>query len=91
MDVNCYLPDELGRAAKQAGLPLSQLLRDAVENQLNRKPDIRVKKVPVYYWRPEVTLPDGEVIECQHKYLHETEDRGWWCGHRIAAAGKFVK
>jgi hypothetical protein len=91
MDITVYLPDELGRAAKEAELPLSQLLRDAVAAQLDRRPEIRVDEVPRPYWQPTVTMPDGKVIECQHKYLHETEDRAWWCGHRIAAAGRFVK
>lgn len=37
MNVNVYLPDELGRQAKEADLPFSQLLRDAVVQELKRK------------------------------------------------------
>jgi hypothetical protein len=37
MNVNLYLPDELGQAAKEAELPLSQLLRAAVQNELERR------------------------------------------------------
>lgn len=36
MNVNVYLPDELGRRAKDAELPLSQLLREAVTTELER-------------------------------------------------------
>ena len=34
VNVNVYLPDELGARAKAAGLPLSQLLRSAVSARL---------------------------------------------------------
>jgi hypothetical protein len=37
MNVNLYLPDELGQQAKQAELPLSQLLREAVTAELERR------------------------------------------------------
>ena len=36
MDINVYLPDELGAWAKNAGLNLSGLLRNAVEGQRRR-------------------------------------------------------
>jgi post-segregation antitoxin (ccd killing protein) len=37
MNVNVYLPNDLGRQAKEAGLPLSQLLRAAVTDELERR------------------------------------------------------
>lgn len=36
MKLNLYLPDEIGSRAKEAELPLSQLLRAAVESELDR-------------------------------------------------------
>jgi post-segregation antitoxin (ccd killing protein) len=37
MNINAYLPDELGRRAKEAGLNLSGLLREAVVAELERR------------------------------------------------------
>ena len=37
MNVNLYLPDELGQRAKAADLPLSRLLQAAVSNELERR------------------------------------------------------
>jgi post-segregation antitoxin (ccd killing protein) len=37
MNVNLYLPDDLGRKAKDGKLPLSQLLREAVAAALERR------------------------------------------------------
>lgn len=37
MNVNLYLPDHLGTRAKEAELPLSRLLRDAVTDELERR------------------------------------------------------
>lgn len=37
MNVNLYLPDDLGQRAKDADLPLSQLLRAAVVDELHRR------------------------------------------------------
>lgn len=36
MNINVYLPDELGAQAKEAELPLSRILRDAVTQELER-------------------------------------------------------
>jgi hypothetical protein len=35
VDITVYLPDEIGKRAKDAGLPFSRLLRDAVTTQLD--------------------------------------------------------
>jgi post-segregation antitoxin (ccd killing protein) len=37
MNVNVYLPDDLGKRAKDADIPFSQLLRDAVVTELERR------------------------------------------------------
>jgi hypothetical protein len=37
MNVNVYLPDDLGKRAKDADLPFSQLLRSAVSSELERR------------------------------------------------------
>ncbi len=37
MDITIYLPDEIGRRAKKADLPLSRMLRDAVEEELRHR------------------------------------------------------
>jgi len=37
MNLNAYLPDDLGKRAKDANLPFSQLLRDAVVRELERR------------------------------------------------------
>ena len=47
MDITVYLPDEIGASAKQAHLPLSRMLRDAVEAELDRRATL------------EFTLSDG--------------------------------
>ena len=36
MDIKTYLPDELGKRAKEANLPFSQLLRDASDGRSSR-------------------------------------------------------
>ncbi len=37
MDITVYLPDDVGRRAKEAELPLSQMLRAAVLTELERR------------------------------------------------------
>src|SRR5205809_5294372 len=37
MDITIYLPDELGKWAKESDLPLSRMLRDAVEAERDRR------------------------------------------------------
>jgi post-segregation antitoxin (ccd killing protein) len=37
VDLTVYLPDEIGKRAKEAGLNLSRLLRDGVTNELERR------------------------------------------------------
>ena len=40
MNLTVYLPDELGRRAKEAELPFSRLLRDAVSEELQRAAEL---------------------------------------------------
>lgn len=35
MNVNVYLPDELGKRAKEAKLPLSRMLQKAIKRELD--------------------------------------------------------
>src|SRR5215472_13371098 len=51
------------------------------------KPEVTVEAVPVTYYRPTVKFPDGSVVVCEHKYLHENEKAGAACGRKIAALG----
>jgi hypothetical protein len=37
VDITVYLPDEIGTRAKEAELPFSRMLRDAVEDELARR------------------------------------------------------
>jgi hypothetical protein len=53
MKVNAYLPDDLGKRAKEADIPFSQLLRDAVVDELERRETV------------SQTLADAQVIELE--------------------------
>jgi hypothetical protein len=37
VDITVYLPDDLGQRAKEANLPFSRMLRDAVHDELDRR------------------------------------------------------
>lgn len=41
MNITVYLPDELGHRAKEAELPFSRLLRDAVTEELQRVAELK--------------------------------------------------
>lgn len=41
MNLNLYLPDDIGAEAKEADLPFSRLLRDAVSTELHRRAAVR--------------------------------------------------
>jgi len=40
MNITVYLPDDIGKQAKEAGLPFSRLLRKAVESELAKLAEI---------------------------------------------------
>jgi hypothetical protein len=89
-------PRRTNRTARSAELnerPNLAPVPDAPEPQPEPepKPDVTVEAVPVTYYRPTVKFPDGRVVVCEHKYLHENEKAGATCGRKIAALGKFVK
>jgi hypothetical protein len=62
MNVNVYLPDELGARAKEAELPFSQLLQGAVLQELERIATV------------QKTLTEPEVYEL---YLEDREGRSY--------------
>lgn len=47
--------------------------------------------MPVTYYQPSVKLPNGTILVCQHRYLHEHEKAAQACGRRMAALGYFMK
>jgi hypothetical protein len=58
MNVNVYLPDDLGEQAKQADLPFSRLLQEAVRDELERKAMVaKTLDMPQTY---ELELEDSE-------------------------------
>ncbi|HEV2372118.1 MAG TPA: hypothetical protein VGS19_08115 [Streptosporangiaceae bacterium] len=79
------------RAAEQA--KADQQVSAVLSETPKPKPtaEVTVETVQVPYFRPSVKLPDGKVVVCEHKYLHENEKAASACGRRIAAAGAFVK
>src|SRR4051794_23742821 len=44
MDITVYLPDEIGRWAKTNDLPLSRMLRKAVEDERDRREWLKAQK-----------------------------------------------
>ena len=58
MNVNVYLPDDLGQRAKDADLPFSQLLREAVRDELRRRETVSetLEQVETY----EIGLEDRD-------------------------------
>jgi hypothetical protein len=61
MKINIYLPDDLGHRAKEEGLNLSRMLRDAAESELHKREAMNaaVGDEQVY----EFTLVNDEGIE----------------------------
>jgi hypothetical protein len=58
MNINVYLPDDLGKQAKDAELPLSRLLREAVKDELERK--AMITKALAEPQTFELRLEDGD-------------------------------
>jgi hypothetical protein len=79
------------QAKSRAQRGADQAKADADQPEPQPEPEITVEPVPVTYYRPTVTMPDGTTIACQHKYLHEGEKSAAACGRRIADRGEFVK
>ena len=72
MDITIYLPDELGRRAKAAELPLSRMLRDAVIEELERQDTVTR------------TLQDPQTFELDLEDRDGNSYRGRITGAKIA-------
>src|SRR4051812_13066820 len=59
MKVNAYLPDDLGKRAKEADLPYSQLLRDAVTSELERREAVSATLADTKEYLLDVRHPEG--------------------------------
>lgn len=59
MDITIYLPDDLGKWAKEHSLGLSRMLRDAVEAEKRRTDAITAAKEGSDTHKLEVQEPDG--------------------------------
>lgn len=76
MDVNIYLPDDIGKRAKDEGLPLSRMLRDAVTEELDRR-SIMAN-----------TLENAQKIELELLDNEEQPYTGTIHGKLVAAGGR---
>src|SRR5258708_7410885 len=76
VNVNVYLPDDLARRAKEAKLPFSRLLREAVSIELERRKDV-TETLQMSY-ETYLDLADGD----GHRY------QGKLTGRQIAMEGK---
>lgn len=61
MNINVYLPDDLGAMAKAAELNLSRLLRDAVSSELDRKAALKETLNQKGIYEVRVEDRDGKV------------------------------
>jgi hypothetical protein len=59
MNLNVYLPDELGAWAKKADLPLSRMLRGAVERERERQHTVDETLGRADVYRADVEGEDG--------------------------------
>lgn len=77
MDIKTYLPDALGARAKEANLPFSQLLRDAVIDELERRRIVSETLAEPTEHLLEVQHPDGYAYtgRITGKLIHEGSDR----------------
>jgi hypothetical protein len=96
MNVNVYLPDDLGKRAKAADLPFSQLLRDAVVEELERREamsetlsDVESFELPLedkegyaYTGRITGTVIDGDDKDIEI-FLTDDERVIWYDGSKL--------
>jgi post-segregation antitoxin (ccd killing protein) len=61
VDVTIYLPDKIGSQAKEAGLNLSRMLRDAVTDELERRATVSKTLEELRTYELEVEDADGRV------------------------------
>jgi hypothetical protein len=62
MNVNVYLPDDIGARAKEASLPFSQLLQAAVADELERRRIMSETLTDVAVYEVDIEHPDGYVF-----------------------------
>lgn len=72
MDITVYLPDEIGTRAKEAELPFSRMLRDAVEAELERRAAVE-QTLSDGVSEHEVELEDGSIGVITGKFLGVTD------------------
>lgn len=68
MDVTVYLPDEIGRSAKAAGLNLSGILRRGVEHELDRQGILPLSAPNLVVRRRLEFLPDDARREAAERF-----------------------
>jgi hypothetical protein len=61
MNINVYLPDDLGRRAKEAELPLSRLLQAAVADELERRHAMAGTLSETQTYEVDVENDDGKI------------------------------
>jgi hypothetical protein len=62
LDITVYLPDDIGKRAKEAGLPFSQLLRGAVEEELDRQEAVMNTLEDIETYEVEIETPEGASV-----------------------------
>lgn len=62
MDITVYLPDDIGKKAKEAELPLSRLLRGAVVDVLARQEAVMTTLEDVQTYEVEIETPEGRLV-----------------------------
>lgn len=80
------------RTRKQAGAPAAGQPAPEVDGQGETpEPSMTIDPEPITFYRPKVTMPDGTVIACAHRWPHEHEKAAAACGRKIARLGRFEK
>ncbi|MFN2490119.1 MAG: hypothetical protein ABR529_10340 [Actinomycetota bacterium] len=62
MDITVYLPDDIGKRAKEAGLPFSQLLRGAVHAELERRERVAETLSDIESYEVPIQTPEGSMV-----------------------------
>jgi hypothetical protein len=76
MDITVYLPDDIGKFAKSAGLNLSAMLRQAVIAEKRRRAALKVLEKEVQEFTLDLETPDGDVYTGVLRGRAITEERG---------------
>ena len=62
MDITVYLPDDIGKWAKEAELPLSRLLRGVVLDEKAKQEAVMTTLEDVKTYEVDIETPEGAVI-----------------------------